>query len=84
MQKQNWLITGVSTGLGRAFAEAALAAGHTVVGTVRSEEDLRTFEELRPGNAHGRLLDVTDAFYHASQESREKLQEASAHVNTSG
>lgn len=60
MHKQNWLITGVSTGLGRAFAEAALAAGHTVVGTVRSEEDLRAFEELRPGNAHGRLLDVTD------------------------
>ncbi|GAA2125066.1 oxidoreductase [Actinomadura napierensis] len=60
MQEKNWLITGVSTGLGRAFAEAALAAGHTVVGTVRSEEDLRAFEELRPGNAHGRLLDVTD------------------------
>ncbi|BBC98602.1 hypothetical protein SRO_7426 [Streptomyces rochei] len=60
MQKQNWLVTGVSTGLGRAFDEAALAAGHTVVGTVRSEEDLRAFEELRPGIAQGRLLDVTD------------------------
>ncbi|MEV0014499.1 oxidoreductase [Streptomyces tendae] len=60
MQKQNWLITGVSTGLGRAFAEAALAAGHSVVGTVRSEEGLRAFEELAPGTAHGRLLDVTD------------------------
>ncbi|MQY10034.1 hypothetical protein SRB5_01380 [Streptomyces sp. RB5] len=60
MQKQNWLITGVSTGLGRAFAEAALAAGHTVVGTVRSEKDLRAFGELRPGSAHGRILDVTD------------------------
>ncbi|MEV0279093.1 oxidoreductase [Streptomyces sp. NPDC050610] len=46
MRKQNWLITGVSTGLGRAFAQAALAAGHTVVGTVRSENDLRAFEEL--------------------------------------
>ncbi|GAA1674395.1 oxidoreductase [Kribbella yunnanensis] len=60
MQKQNWLITGVSSGLGRAAAEAALAAGHTVVGTVRSEQDLRAFEELSPGSAHGRLLDVTD------------------------
>ena len=60
MQKQNWFITGVSTGLGRAFAQAALAAGHTVVGTVRSEEDLRAFEGRKPGNAHGRLLDVTD------------------------
>ncbi|AUI58874.1 oxidoreductase [Amycolatopsis sp. BJA-103] len=60
MSKQKWLITGVSTGLGRAFAQAALAAGHTVVGTVRSQEDLRTFEELEPGAAHGRILDVTD------------------------
>ncbi|MBY8885758.1 oxidoreductase [Streptomyces sp. PTM05] len=60
MEKRNWLITGVSTGLGRAFAQAALAAGHTVVGTVRSEPDLRDFEQLAPGRAHGRLLDVTD------------------------
>ncbi|MFE3738612.1 oxidoreductase [Streptomyces sp. NPDC059134] len=60
MEKRNWLITGVSTGLGRAFAEAALGAGHTVVGTVRSGKDLRSFEELRPGHAHGRILDVTD------------------------
>ncbi|MGX1974956.1 oxidoreductase [Streptomyces kronopolitis] len=60
MQRQNWLITGVSTGLGRAFAQAALAAGHTVVGTVRSEEDLRAFEGLAPGYARGRILDVTD------------------------
>ena len=60
MQEQKWLITGVSTGLGRAFAQAALTAGHTVVGTVRSEEDLRAFQELKPGYAHGRILDVTD------------------------
>lgn len=60
MQRQNWLITGVSTGLGRAFAQAALSAGHTVVGTVRSENDVRAFEELGPGHAHGRILDVTD------------------------
>ncbi|MGR6917940.1 oxidoreductase [[Actinomadura] parvosata] len=60
MQKKNWLVTGVSTGLGRAFAEAALAAGHTVAGTVRTEEDLRAFEGLKPGHAHGRILDVTD------------------------
>ncbi|WP_018565757.1 oxidoreductase [Streptomyces sp. PsTaAH-124] len=60
MEKQNWLITGVSSGLGRAFAQAALDAGHTVVGTVRSAGDLRSFEELGPGRAHGRILDVTD------------------------
>ncbi|WP_326580574.1 oxidoreductase [Actinacidiphila glaucinigra] len=61
MEKRNWLITGVSSGLGRAFAQAALAAGHTVVGTIRSEEDLRAFADLKPGHAHGRILDVTDS-----------------------
>ncbi|MFE7116386.1 oxidoreductase [Streptomyces sp. NPDC057654] len=60
MHQQNWLVTGVSTGLGRAFAQAALAAGHTVVGTVRAENDLRAFEEPAAGRAHGRILDVTD------------------------
>lgn len=60
MQQQKWLITGVSTGLGRAFAQAALDAGHTVVGTVRTEQDARAFEALDPARAHSRILDVTD------------------------
>jgi NAD(P)-dependent dehydrogenase (short-subunit alcohol dehydrogenase family) len=53
-------ITGVSTGLGRAFAEAALAAGDQVVGTVRRPEDAAAFESLVPEQAHARILDVTD------------------------
>lgn len=57
---KTFLITGVSSGLGRAFAQGALDAGHTVVGTVRKEADLTAFEQLAPGRAHGRLLDVTD------------------------
>ncbi|BBY61944.1 oxidoreductase [Mycolicibacterium helvum] len=56
---KTFLITGVSSGLGRAFAEAALEAGHTVVGTVRRQAELESFEALAP-TAHGRLLDVTD------------------------
>jgi NAD(P)-dependent dehydrogenase (short-subunit alcohol dehydrogenase family) len=56
---KTFLITGVSSGLGRAFAEAALEAGHTVVGTVRRQADLEVFEALGPG-AHARLVDVTD------------------------
>lgn len=56
---KTFLITGVSSGLGQAFAAGALEAGHTVVGTVRRRADLDAFEALAP-NAHGRLLDVTD------------------------
>ncbi|MFD5392387.1 hypothetical protein ACFWMG_47250 [Streptomyces sp. NPDC127074] len=36
-------ITGVSGGLGRAFAEEALAAGHRVVGTVRKPDQIGSF-----------------------------------------
>lgn len=55
------LITGVSSGFGRALAQQALQAGHRVVGTVRNEQARVAFETLAPGRAFGRLLDVTDA-----------------------
>ncbi|MDR5759732.1 oxidoreductase [Caballeronia sp. LZ035] len=55
------LITGVSSGFGRALALEALAAGHKVVGTVRSEQAKREFEALSSTHsAFARVLDVTD------------------------
>ena len=54
------LITGVSSGMGRALAQEALAAGHRVVGTVRNREAQQAFEALNAQRAFGRLLDVTD------------------------
>ncbi|KWH32005.1 oxidoreductase [Burkholderia stagnalis] len=54
------LITGVSSGFGRALAQEALAVGYTVVGTVRSEQARREFEALHAYGAVGRVLDVTD------------------------
>lgn len=56
----NFLITGVSSGFGRAFAEAALRAGHTVIGTVRSEAAKKDFEDLASERAVALVLDVTD------------------------
>src|SRR6202000_993014 len=53
-----FLITGVSSGLGRAFAAAALAAGHRGIGTVRRSEDARAFGMSK--RAFPLLLDVTD------------------------
>ena len=55
------LITGVSSGFGRAFATAALDAGHTVAGTLRNEGACAEFEALAPGRAHAVVLDVTDS-----------------------
>jgi NAD(P)-dependent dehydrogenase (short-subunit alcohol dehydrogenase family) len=54
------LITGVSTGLGRAIALQILGAGHTVIGTVRNPDQVADFEALAPSRAHARVLDVTD------------------------
>lgn len=53
------LITGVSSGFGRALAQEALAAGHRVVGTVRSEQAKRDVEALSADRAFARILDVT-------------------------
>jgi NAD(P)-dependent dehydrogenase (short-subunit alcohol dehydrogenase family) len=53
-------ITGVSSGFGRALAQAALAAGHRVVGTVRSADAAADFAALGEGRAHAFVLDVTD------------------------
>jgi NAD(P)-dependent dehydrogenase (short-subunit alcohol dehydrogenase family) len=56
---KTFLITGVSTGFGRALAEAALREGHTVAGTVRRQSDKENFERLGKG-AYAVILDVTN------------------------
>jgi NAD(P)-dependent dehydrogenase (short-subunit alcohol dehydrogenase family) len=54
-----WLVTGSSRGLGRALAQAVLAAGHRLVATARRQEDLG----FLPASDRLRTvaLDVTDA-----------------------
>jgi NAD(P)-dependent dehydrogenase (short-subunit alcohol dehydrogenase family) len=54
-----WLITGASSGLGRALAEAALDAGHRVVATARDAENVADLEQRHPGRATAAALDVT-------------------------
>src|ERR1700722_8836943 len=56
----NWLITGVGGGLGKALAQAALARGDQVAGTVRKAPDLTAFEALAPDRARGFVLDIID------------------------
>ena len=57
---KNWMITGVSTGFGRAIAQAALQRGDRVAGTVRNEKDRVAFHALAPERAIGFVADVTD------------------------
>ncbi|MFE9859955.1 oxidoreductase [Streptomyces sp. NPDC005780] len=55
-----WLITGASSGFGRAIATAALAAGDTVVATARKPEALDDLVAAHPDRAVAVQLDVTD------------------------
>jgi NAD(P)-dependent dehydrogenase (short-subunit alcohol dehydrogenase family) len=57
---KRWFITGVSSGLGEALAQAALARGDRVSGTLRDAARLEAFEARAPGLAHAFQLDVTD------------------------
>lgn len=61
MTAKRWLITGVSGGLGRALAEAALARGDRVAGTVRTVDAGAGFERLAPGRAFAIQADLLDA-----------------------
>jgi len=79
-------ITGVSSGLGRAIANAALEAGHQVVGTVRHAAALAEFEAQRAGRAHGRLLDVTefDAIAPLAAEIESRIGPVDVVINNAG
>jgi NAD(P)-dependent dehydrogenase (short-subunit alcohol dehydrogenase family) len=55
-----WLITGASRGLGRAFAEAALDEGHTVVLTAREQGAVEDLCAAYPNATLALQLDVTD------------------------
>jgi NAD(P)-dependent dehydrogenase (short-subunit alcohol dehydrogenase family) len=57
---QTWLITGSARGLGRAVAEAALAAGHQLVATARRPEQLADLTDRYGERVHTVALDVTD------------------------
>src|SRR5437762_9172109 len=57
---QVWLITGSSRGLGRALAEAVLAAGHKLVATARNPAQLADLAERYGDQVRTFALDVTD------------------------
>jgi NAD(P)-dependent dehydrogenase (short-subunit alcohol dehydrogenase family) len=59
MTDTTWFITGCSTGLGRAFAEAVLAAGGSVVVTARASR-VQDIADTAPDRALALALDVTD------------------------
>jgi NAD(P)-dependent dehydrogenase (short-subunit alcohol dehydrogenase family) len=57
---QIWLITGSSRGLGKALAQAVLAAGHKLVATARNPAQLADLVERYGDQVRAVALDVTD------------------------
>jgi len=60
-QRRTWLITGCSTGLGRALAEYVLGLGDLVVVTARKLDDIKDFEQRYPDQVRVLELDVSKA-----------------------
>ena len=55
-----WMITGSSSGLGRALAESVLEAGHNAVLTARNPDAVEDLVDAHPDSALAVALDVTD------------------------
>lgn len=79
-------VTGVTSGLGKAFATALLQAGFRVVGTVRTPEAVKHFEAIHPGRAFGRVLDITreDAMAPMAESLERELGPIYALINNAG
>jgi NAD(P)-dependent dehydrogenase (short-subunit alcohol dehydrogenase family) len=83
---KTFLITGVSSGLGQAFAQGALEAGHRVIGTVRRDGDAKAFAALAPDRAYPLVLDVThfDAIPAAVADAERRAGPIDVLVNNAG
>ncbi|MEM8893727.1 MAG: oxidoreductase [Bacteroidota bacterium] len=60
MSMRNWLITGISSGLGAALAKAVMNDGDFVIGTFRQQRQVDTFNEQHEGKDKAYLLDLRD------------------------
>jgi NAD(P)-dependent dehydrogenase (short-subunit alcohol dehydrogenase family) len=81
-----WLITGCSTGLGRALAQAVLDRGHHVVVTARDVERVQDLADAHPDTAIAVALNVTDhqQVTQAVQAARERFGNIDVLVNNAG
>lgn len=60
MNAKTWLITGISSGLGKALAEKVMESGHFVIGTFRNEEQAQDFNEKHRGRGFAFVVDFSD------------------------
>lgn len=61
MKNKIWLITGISSGLGKSLAESIIEKGDFVIGTFRKQSQVEEFNSRNIKNAEAILLDITNA-----------------------
>ncbi|RKN51352.1 SDR family NAD(P)-dependent oxidoreductase [Micromonospora endolithica] len=83
---RTWFITGASRGLGRAFTEAALAAGDRVVGVARDVRPLDDLVDASGGRLVAYPLDVADraAVFAGVRRATDQLGRLDVVVNNAG
>jgi NAD(P)-dependent dehydrogenase (short-subunit alcohol dehydrogenase family) len=81
-----WLITGCSTGLGRALADAVSGTGHNAVVTARNVSSVADLAETTPERVLAVALDVTrpDQVVSAVQQAEERFGGVDVLVNNAG
>jgi NAD(P)-dependent dehydrogenase (short-subunit alcohol dehydrogenase family) len=81
-----WLITGCSTGLGRALAEAVIDAGHNAVVTARDVAKVADLADTAPDRVLPAALDVTkpDQVGSVVQQAQERFGGVDVLVNNAG
>lgn len=60
MTNKIWLITGISSGLGKALAESVMEKGDFVIGTFRKESQVEAFNNKKNEDARAYLMDMTN------------------------
>jgi NAD(P)-dependent dehydrogenase (short-subunit alcohol dehydrogenase family) len=82
----NWLITGCSTGLGRALADAVIGTGHNAIVTARNVSGVADLAETTPERVLAVALDVTrpDQVVSAVQQAEERFGGVDVLVNNAG
>jgi NAD(P)-dependent dehydrogenase (short-subunit alcohol dehydrogenase family) len=81
-----WLITGCSSGLGRALAEAVIGTGHNAIVTARSVSSVADLAETTPERVLAVALDVTrpDQVVSAVQQAEKRFAGVDVLVNNAG
>jgi len=81
-----WLITGCSTGLGRALADAVIGTGHNAVVTARDATSVADLADGRPEQVLAVALDVTkpDQVASAVQQAEQRFGSVDVVVNNAG